>query len=57
MGDLEGEGGATGSPLVSKCVLTEGGNDALVVEDIFIEEGGVDCFLLLLIYINDRSFH
>ena len=40
MGDLEGEGGATGSPLVSKCVLTEDGNDALVVEDIFKEEGG-----------------
>ena len=40
MGDLEGEGGATGSPLVSKCVLTEDENDALVVEDIFKEEGG-----------------
>jgi len=34
IGDFDGEGGATGSPLVSKCVLTDGGKDELLLVDI-----------------------
>lgn len=67
IGDFDGEGGATGSPLVSKCVLTEDGNAGLL-PDILVEGkgegGGGELFLLflfnhttsILVYIFFSSF-